>query len=69
MSGYCPRETYQRLADDEVVYVGLLSCVDHLVHGRRSRVVPVCDVIVDGRVKEDRLLRDQRYLGAQPLDI
>ena len=62
-------ETYQRLADDEVVYVGLLGGVYDLVHGGRSRVVSVRYVLVYGHVKEDRLLRDEGYLRAQPLHV
>ena len=61
--------TYERQRGDEVVDVGFLGGVDHLVHGRRPRVVSVGDVVVDGRVKEDRLLRDESQLRAHPLDI
>ena len=61
--------TYERQRGDEVVDVGFLGDVDHLVHGRRPRVVSVGDVVVDGRVKEDRLLRDESQLRAHPLDI
>ena len=61
--------TYERQRGDEVVDVGFLGDVDHLVHGRRPRVVSVGDVVVDGRVKEGRLLRDESQLRAHPLDI
>ena len=38
------------------MYVGFLGGGDNLVHGRSPRVVSVGYVVVDGRVKEDRLL-------------
>ena len=51
------------------MYVGVLGGVNDLVHGGRSRVVSVRDVLEDGRVKQDGLLRYERELRAQPLRI
>ena len=68
-AGVYSTTTYERQRGGEVVDVGFLGDVDHLVHGRRPRVVSVGDVVVDGRVKEDRLLRDESQLRAHPLDI
>ena len=49
--------SYQWLRRDEVVNVRVLSSVYDLVHGGRSRVVSVRDVLVDRCVEQYGLLR------------
>jgi hypothetical protein len=51
---------------DELVDVGLTRRSHHLLHGHVSRVVPVADVVRQAAVEEDRLLRHDAQLGADP---
>ena len=61
--------SYQWLRRDKVVYVGVLGGVYDLVHWGRSRVVSVRDVLEDGRVKEDGLLRYETELRTHPFGV
>jgi hypothetical protein len=51
------------------MYVGLFGGLHHLVHGGLSGVVAVPDVVGQGRVEEDRLLRDDSHAGPDPRDV
>ena len=49
--------------------VGLLGGLDYLVHGGLPGVVAVPDVVGQGRVEEDRLLRDDAHAGSNPWHV
>ena len=54
---------------DKVVDVGSPGSVHHLLHAHLSLIVPVLDVVRDGSVKQDRLLRHETKLGSEPGQI
>ena len=64
-----PRAVSQGEAGDEAVDVGPPGRLHHLLHAHLPLVVPVLDVVRDGSVKQDWLLRHETKLGSEPGQI
>lgn len=61
--------TYSWQRGDKVVDVGILGSCNDLLHTDISGVITVSDVIGDGAIKQDWLLRHQPDLRSQPLNV
>ncbi len=62
-------KTYHGQCGDEGVNVCLLGGLHHFVHGGLPRVVAVPDVLGQGAVEQDGLLRDDTHAGSNPWNV
>ena len=62
-------KTYHGQSSDEGVNIGLLGGLHHFVHGGLPRVVTVPDVLGQGAVEQDGLLRDDAHAGSNPGNV
>ena len=61
--------TYIRERRYKLMYIGISSCFDDLVHTRFSTVITIGDVLSDTTVKQDRFLRYNTNLRSQPTNV
>ena len=65
----CDVVSNQGQCGDKVVDVGSFRSGDDLLHGNAARVVAVRDVLANAHSEQDRVLRHDADLRAQPADV